>query len=322
MLYKPATVSNLSKQGKKFYMLSWDSKTRKQYKVYLDKWLIFCDKRNYNPYNCELWQGIDFLIFIFEQNYAYSSINCARSALSHALPKFEGETFGSHHITTRIMRAFYRERPQLSRYQSTWDVTVVLDMFRRWKSNSKLSRKNLSLKVVMLLLLTSCQRVQTLSTLKVSDLNWDDDYKHAIFRLSSMLKHSKRGTLGLLKFHSFTENKKLCPVRALKSYLVRTNGFRNGQDGLFLSYVAPFRMVSKPTLARWVRTCMAKAGINTTAYKAHSTRGAATSLLANLNIPVRQIMEKASWKCEGTFRKFYQKTVIETEDVSHAILRN
>ena len=67
---------------------------------------------------------------------------------------------------------------------------------------------------------------------------------------------------------------------------------------------------------------MARAGVNTEVFKAHSVRGAATSLLAKLKIPVKQIMGKASWSCEQTFRKFYKKDIIKEEDVAHAMLHN
>lgn len=312
----------LSKEAKDLYLSSWDEKTRRQYRVYLNKWLKYCESVSQNPFACSLRTGIQFLVIMFKEGYSYSTINTARSAMSNVLQNFNGDSFGKHPVVCRVMRGIYRKRPQLSRYQSTWDVNLIFELFREWGENRLLSLKFLTMKLAVLMLLTSCQRVQTLSTFKISDLFWNDANTTATFRLSELLKHSRRGTLGMISFQRFDEDPILCVVRTLRSYLYRTENVRKGQDRLFLGIRQDHQTVCKVTIARWVRWTMKLAGIEIAVFKAHSVRGASTSKMAKLHLPIKSIMQKASWKSETTFRKFYQKEVIVDTDIAHAMLKH
>lgn len=129
-------------------------------------------------------EGVEFLIYIFRDGYAYSTINLARSALSNILAKHRNCPFGYHTVVSRIMSG-YQRRPQMSRYQATWDVCLAYEMLREWNSNSDLSVKMLSLKLVLVMLPSSYKRVQTLSILRLGDLLWKDNHSVATFRMSS-----------------------------------------------------------------------------------------------------------------------------------------
>ena len=48
---------------------------------------------------------------------------------------------------------------------------------------------------------------------------------------------------------------------------------------------------------------MKAAGIDTTVFKPHSTRGAATSAAKAANVPLREIMNTAGWPSDSTFAK-------------------
>lgn len=304
------------------YLDSWDEKTRRQYKTYLDKWLDFCLEFDKHPYKCSIKTGIRFLLRLFKQGYAYSSLNTARSALSCVLKHVENVPFGQHHAVRRFMKAMAKKRPQLSSYQSTWDVNMLLQLFRDWGNNVCLSLKQLTMKVAALMLLTSCQRVQTLSTFKLSDLFWNKDKTVATFRISEPLKHSRRCTLGLISFRVFHIDTSICVVRALRSYLNRTKPFRKQEDRLFLSVRKDHTFVTKDTIAKWVRNVMTLAGIDVTVFKALSVRGATTSKMYSLHLPVKSIMAKACWKSEKTFQTFYRKEVMVERDVAHDMLHN
>lgn len=97
---------------------------------------------------------------------------------------------------------------------------------------------------------------------------------------------------------------------------------RKGQDRLFLGIRQDHTTVCKVTIARWVLWAMQIAGIQVGVFKAHSVRGASNSKLAKLHLPIKSIMQKASWKTENTFRKFFQKEVIIDTDIAHERLKN
>ena len=54
-----------------------------------------------------------------------------------------------------------------------------------------------------------------------------------------------------------------------------------------------------------------KAGINTSVFKSHSTRAAATSAAHLANVNVELIMKAAGWTNVSTFAKFYKKPIQE-----------
>ena len=99
----------------------------------------------------------------------------------------------------------------------------------------------------------------------------------------------------------------LCAYRTLENYLERTVPLRNSTSTkLVLSYV-------KPTFApigRWIKTFLNISGINTTIFKARSTRSACVSKSSQF-APVDTILNAhVVWASESTFRKFYNKPIV------------
>ena len=123
----------------------------------------------------------------------------------------------------------------------------------------------------------------------------------------------------------WVSHQKICPPTKLKKSVgtYTTLNIRkickNCVDELLLTTTPPFKGASAITIARWTKETLTKAGVDTTLFKAHSVRGASTSKLSSLHIPVREIMKKAAWASESTFRKFYEKTLLP-KDVSHQVL--
>ena len=73
----------------------------------------------------------------------------------------------------------------------------------------------------------------------------------------------------------------LCPVEAVNSYIDRTKSLRiqegSAVDQLLVACIKPHHAVTSSTIARWLKTLLEQAGIDTTLFKAHSTRGASVS---------------------------------------------
>ena len=65
---------------------------------------------------------------------------------------------------------------------------------------------------------------------------------------------------------------------------------------------------------------LAQAGVDTSKFSAHSTRAASTSKAA-VSLPVDVILATAGWTNESTFRKFYNKPVSVTNQMSLAVLQ-
>jgi site-specific recombinase XerD len=93
----------------------------------------------------------------------------------------------------------------------------------------------------------------------------------------------------------------------LKDYLSRTAKLRGQESYVLLSYRKPHVRVTKDTVSRWIKTAMAKAGIDVQTFKPHSTRSASTSKAMSKDVPINIILSTAGWSNAGTFQKFYHK---------------
>jgi site-specific recombinase XerD len=299
--------SGLTGEFTDFIMLSWREGTLKQYKTYLNKFVKFSGS-HVDIRKPRIKDILDFLFHMFQSGYSYSAINTAKSALSvfisitgHAVSRYET-------LTKRFMKAVFNRRPALPRYQSIWDTDLVLEFLRDQPQNSKLTLKQLSMKLAMLLALMSGQRCQTLHALDLKDCTTTS---HSIkFVVSTLVKNSKINRQQpefIIK--PLLNEPKLCVFDTLKEYLLRTRNLRAGESRIFLSYIKPYSHITKSTFSRWVKCVMSQAGINTDIFKAHSTRAAATSKAIRKDIPLESIMKAASWSTTSTFFKFYNKSI-------------
>ena len=115
----------------------------------------------------------------------------------------------------------------------------------------------------------------------------------------------------------------LCPVSCLESYLIVTEReSKESRTGpLFLSYAHPFLPVKASTIARYVRTMMKEAGIDTVTFSAHSARGASRCVdFRSEGLSMAHICKSAGWSGCQTFARHYNKPIQE-EDFSSCLLR-
>ena len=128
------------------------------------------------------------------------------------------------------------------------------------------------------------------------------------FLPKNLAKQARRGRpVVTFFFPSFSEDPLLCPVRTLKSYESATGSLRGEQSRLFISFIKPHKPVSSSSIARWLKAVLELAGIDTSIFKSHSTRGASASAAARMGITTNEILKAADWNSESVFQKFYYK---------------
>ena len=77
--------------------------------------------------------------------------------------------------------------------------------------------------------------------------------------------------------------------------------------------------MTSSTIGRWIKIVLGQAGIDTERFSGHSTRCASTSK-ALLSVSTDVILATAGWTGDSTFRKFYDKPVAVTNQMSLAVL--
>lgn len=270
--------------------------------------------RSRNPSKKDILQ---FLSHVASRGLGYSSVNSARSALSACLPQLENVNVGKHFNVCELMTGIRNTDPPLPRWNATWDVNVVLDYLRELSPLSHLTLKQLSLKLVMLLLITSCQRIQAVACLKLSGMIVGSE--DVVFCLDKKLKHNTRGPLQVLEFKPFPLDLRICVVFTLKHYIARTSDIRRNEDQILISFSPPYLKVSTNTMSRWVREVMELSGLDTNVFTTHSVRSAVASQFTRINVPIKDIMLKACWRTDSTFRQYYQKPLAD-KNPSHELL--
>lgn len=249
---------------------------------------------------------------MFEKGYQQRSINAYRSAIASAHDRVDGASIGQHPTISRLMAGVANLRPPQPRYASTWDINKVLEYIEKKGVNETLSLKDLTFKTTMLLALTRPSRSADLHSLDVTLLRSSPE--GVTFMPLIPAKQTKAGKVpqGFF-FPKFEENPLLCPVETLNSYMKRTEPLRKLEgktvNQLLIACIKPHQPVSSSTIARWLKTMLEQAGIDTAIFKAHSTRGASVSAAALKGVTTNDILKAADWSSDSVFRRFYYKPV-------------
>lgn len=130
--------------------------------MYLNKWKEFCGKLHIDIFSPTVQQVLTFLTDLYEANASYSTLNTARSALSTIITLPGNISVGNHPLVARFLKGVFQIRPAMPRYKQIWDIDIVLNYLRTASPATKLSLKDLTCKVTMLLMLLSGQRIQTI----------------------------------------------------------------------------------------------------------------------------------------------------------------
>ncbi len=231
-------------------------------------------------------------------------------------------------MVSAFMRGVRRLRPARPMAVPSWDLSVVLEglvmaLFEPLKSASE---RILTLKVVILLALTSLKRVGDLQALSVSETCMD--FAPGLVKVTlrprpgyvpKVLSTSFRSqVVTLLSFHpppfALSEDERLhmlCPVRALKLYVDHSKVWRKTSQLLVCFGVGRRGLAtSKQRISHWVRDAIllayeARNLPSPLSLRAHSTRGVASSQALFRGVLLEDICVAAGRSSPHTFVRFY-----------------
>lgn len=135
----------------------------KQYEVAFKRWSKFCNDNQIDFYEASIPNVIYFLTEVFNEGTQYGTVNCIRSALSLIL----GSKISSDDRVQRLFKGFYRLRPPMPKYDSTWDPSIVLDYLSINYPNDLTSLASVTKKTVTLLAIVTAHMMQTISKIKI-----------------------------------------------------------------------------------------------------------------------------------------------------------
>lgn len=249
-----------------------------------------------------------FLLKLFNKGLSSSSLNIARSSLSLIL----SYTLDIKNDPTilRLFKYFYKERPKVAKYFTFWPVKDLLNFLSELHPAADLTLKQLTLKTLALIALTSSDRGQTIHSMDIENTTLEED--GVSFVIFNKLKHTKKVLKPKVVKCVTSEIPSLDVCSYVLTYMNRTLAIRSKlvADGnpkptkLFLSW-ATKKPVTKQTLSRWLKISLQDAGIDTQQFSGHSFRGAGLSNAANSGASIPQIVSAGCWTNAETFRRFY-----------------
>ena len=303
-------------------MFSWRGSTKKQYNVYINQWIQFCGKRTCDPLHPTVNNVLGYLHSLHEKGLSYSALNTARSAISNIDSSYiqpNHTPIGKHPLVCRYLKGIFNKQKPVPKYNTIWSVDLVLDYLSLLWPLDKITLKDLTLKLVMLIALTTGQRCQTQTYLDISDPYMKKNEDCFEFALTEHLKRDRPGKVfGNVRLYKYPI-KERCVYETLEFYLKATENCRNSTS-LLVSFIKPYKAVTSSTIGHWLKTVLASAGIDTKMYSAHSTRCASTSK-AVATVSADMIIRTAGWNEESTFRKFYDRPVALTNQMSTSVLK-
>ena len=253
-------------------------------------------------------------MFMFDTGLSASTLKFIRSSLSFFLNESHFEII-NHKFISRLLKSFEKLRPTVTRYAVTWDVNKVLIFLKSWFPNNELSIKKLTLKTCMLIALSSSDRAQTIHSMRVDRcVCTARGVEFPIFSRLKTSRHLRRPRVVICPRWS---DPALDVEKCVTTYMARTLTFRikavrQGKpkpNQLFLSHKTGLP-VARNTISRWLKEVMSLAGIDTTYFKAHSTRGAGVSKAKSRGANPNQLILQGDWTNVSTFEKHYDRPIL------------
>ena len=304
--------------------------------VYEAKWAVFvrwCETSQVDFRNPSIKQIADFLLHLFqEKNLQPSTIDGYRSAIADKLGN-TSVNVGKDENLSRLLDSFHRDRPKGRRGVPAWNLCLVLHQLTKapFEPLRKASLKHLTFKTVFLLALASGKRRSEIHAWLNKNIRHQADWsKVSLYPSPSFLAKNhlaKEGpecvapvvipALAPTLDKSLKEDRSLCPVRALRYYLDKTQDLRTGKELVFVSFKQGFNKdISPATISSWIKQTVVlcydpsdQDSLTLHQVKAHDVRAFAASKAFQGGISLDQILAACHWKSHNTFTQFYLKDV-------------
>ena len=303
--------------------------------IYESKWNKFsrwCVEQSIDPLCASVPQIADFFVYLTtELNLAPSTVEGYRSAISHTLKGTSGRDIGTDKDLTHLLASMHQERPRSRPQPPEWDLSYVLHTLTQapFEPMVQAPLKMVTWKTVFLVAFASARRRGEIHALQRKNWMHDPDWNSVTlftdpsFIAKTQIVSSGKYAMQPLVIPSLAnyvgpdlpEDKTLCPVRALRYYIQRTDPHRGARTRLFLACVpGKLNDIVPSTLSGWIKGVIQFAynkGPTTskTLYNVtpHTIRGMAASWALTSRAPMADIMTATSWRTHNTFTSFYLK---------------
>ena len=236
--------------------------------------------------------------------------------------RFHLPSLSSDPVIRDLLRSFRLSSAERVLRPPAWDLSRVLTYLvsPAFEPLSQASFRALTLKTLFLLALATAKRVGELQALSsiVTFVGADACLSYIpqfVAKSESLTRSIPRSFLvkSLADFAAGLDTDLLlCPVRALRLYLLRARSLSPGRHRLFVSPRRPSRAMSKNAVSFFLREVISAAGAarpQVGSLRAHEVRSVSTSVAFHRNWSVTSVLESATWASSSVFSSFYLRDI-------------
>ena len=293
--------------------------------VYQVRWSIYrswCHDHGHSVSRPTLAKVADFLYWLrYTRGLSVSSLRGYRSVLS-AVFRFHLPSLSSDPVIRDLLRSFRLSSAERVLRPPAWDLSKVLTYLvsPAFEPLSQASFRALTLKTLFLLALATAKRVGELQALSsiVTFVGGDACLSYIpqfVAKSESLTRSIPRSFLvkSLADFAAGLDTDLLlCPVRALRLYLLRARSLSPCRHRLFVSPRRHSRAMSKNAVSFFLREVISAAGAarpQVGSLRAHEVRSVSTSVAFHRNWSVSSVLESATWASSSVFSSFYLRDI-------------
>ena len=293
--------------------------------VYQVRWSIYrgwCHSNGHSVSSPTLAQVADFLYWLrYTRGLSVSSLRGSRSVLS-AVFRLPLPSLSSDPVIRDLLRSFRLSSAEHVLRPPAWDLSMVMTFLvsPAFVPLSQASFRALTLKTLFLLALTTAKRVGALQALSsiVTFVAGDACLSYIpqfVAKSESLTRSIPRSFLvtSLADFAAGLDTDLLlCPVRALRLYLLRARSSSPGRHRLFVSPRHPARPFSMNAVSFFLGEVIAAAGAarpQVGSLLAPEVRSVSTSVAFHRNWSVTSVLESATWASSSVFSLFYLRDI-------------
>ena len=289
------------------------------------RWSIYrswCHDNGHSVSRPTLAKVADFLYWLrYTRGLIVSSLRGYRSVLS-AVFLFHLPSLSSDPVIRDLLRSFRLSSAERVLRPPAWDLSKVLTYLvsPAFEPLSQASFRALTLKTLFLLALATAKRVGELQALSsiVTFVGGDACLSYIpqfVAKSESLTCSIPRSFLvkSLAIFAAGLDiDLLLCPVRALRLYLLRAWSLSPRRHRLFMSPRRHSRAMSKNAVSFFLREVISAAGAarpQVGSLRAHEVRSVSTSVAFHRNWSVSFVLESATWASSSVFSSFYLRDI-------------
>ena len=270
----------------------------------------------------------DFLLHLHtEKHLAISTIAGYQMAIASTLRATSGAEVRRNPALKSLLRNIEIEQRQFPE----WNLALVLSALTKppFEPLDQTSDQLLTRKTVFLIALASGKRRGKIHAFEHARLQRTTGWTQVTLRVGlSFISKTQvlgkgpkcilSGTIPALDRHwsnAMSEDRLLCPIRALRFYLERSMPWREPKRLLFVSFKPGHKRDIVPTtISGWIRKTILECYTNSPTplldshkVKAHQVRSMAASLAFHRQASMEQILRAGTWRCHNTFTHFFLK---------------